>query len=113
MKKGFTLVELLVVLAIIGILVCLVMGALGALGVGFGKTFNAEVVEKWTELDYDNNKLYRIRTISPAGENDVWNSFWCHNDVQIGVSYEFKSANGMIRTANRLAVQPARITKNE
>lgn len=110
MRKGFTLVELLVIVAILGILVCLLMGVLGAFGVGFGKTFHAEVTEKWTEFDYDNNKLYRIRTISPTGENDIWDSYWCHNNIAIGVSYEFRSSNGKISIVSTDSM-PARIVK--
>jgi len=110
MRNGFTLIELLVVLCIIAILVALVVGAVG----GFtGKTFEAEVTDKWTDLDYDGNKMYRVRTVSPTGDVDTWNSYWCHDDIQVGVSYQFQASGAMLRKANRLALQPVRVPSNE
>jgi prepilin-type N-terminal cleavage/methylation domain-containing protein len=106
MRSGFTLIELLIVLCIIAILLALVMGAVA----GFtGTTFEAEATDKWTDLDGDGNKMYRIRTVSPTGDIDTWNSYWCHNDIQIGVSYQFQATGSVVRKANRLALQPVRV----
>lgn len=110
MRNGFTLIELLVVVGIIAIIVVLLAGVFGGiLGVG-SKTFEAEVTDKWTDIDYDNNKMYRVRTMTPSGEIDTWNSYWCHDDVQIGISYQFQAVGGSLSKASRLALQPVRIT---
>jgi len=110
MRNGLTLIELLVVLCIIAIFAALILGAVG----GFtGKTFEAEVTDKWTDLDYEGVKMYRIRTLSPNGDVDTWNSYWCHDDIQVGVSYQFQARGAMLHKANRLALQPVRIPTNE
>ena len=105
-RQGFTLIELLIVIVILAILASLVVGALG----GFSSnTFQGEVLEKWTDLDGDGNRVYRVRTLSTNGDVDTWNSYWCHNEVQVGVSYEFKASAGFLRDAKRLAVQPVKV----
>jgi len=104
--NGFTLIELLVVLCIIAVLVSLVIGAVGGIT---GRTFEAEVTDKWTDLDLDDNRIYRIRTVSPQGDIDTWNSYWCHDDIHQGVSYQFQATGSVIRKSNRLALQPVKI----
>lgn len=106
-RNGFTLIELLVVLAIIAIVVSLIAAAVGGFS---GYTFEAEVTDKWTDLDADNVTLYRVRTVSPTGDVGTWNSYWCHNDVQIGVSYQFTASGSYLRKAERLAIQPVRVS---
>jgi prepilin-type N-terminal cleavage/methylation domain-containing protein len=107
-RNGFTLIELLVILAILAIVVSLIAAAVG--GFSGGYTFEAEVTDKWTDLDADSVTLYRIRTVSPNGDVGTWNSYWCHNDIQVGVSYQFQATGSYLRKANRLAIQPVRVS---
>lgn len=102
-RSGLTLIELLVVVAIIAILVAIVFstGIIGGKG-----TFQAEVTEKWTDVDYEGNRVYRVRTVKPSGEVDTWNSYWCHDNVQVGVSYQFSYRGSYLSDPQRLAVQP-------
>lgn len=111
-RNGFTLIELLVVLCIVTVLIALVMGAVGGFSGAFsGTVFEAEVTDKWTDLDYEGvNKMYRIRTVSPNGNVDTWNSYWCHDDLQVGVSYQFQVSGSYIRKADRLEIQPVKVT---
>lgn len=98
---GFTLVELLIVLAILAILFSFVFGISG--GWSSGRNVNVEVTEKWTDLDYEGVLVYRIRTVSPDGDVETWNSLWCHDDVKVGNSYNFQSYTGnLISKVTRL-----------
>jgi prepilin-type N-terminal cleavage/methylation domain-containing protein len=109
MPKGFTLIELLIVVVIVVILGSIIVGATGLFN---NRTFEAEVVDKYTDLDGDNNRCYRCRTISNSGDVETWNSYWCHNDIQVGVSYEFQTRGNWLIKANKLLVQPQRV-RNE
>lgn len=106
MRSGITLIELLIVLAIVVIVIALVGSAAGLFG---SSTFQATITDKWTDLDYEGNRVYRVRTVKDNGEVDTWNSYWVHDNVQVGVSYQFKASGGYLREANRLALQPVRV----
>lgn len=104
-RKGFTLIELLVVVAIIAILGLLISSATGTSIFGKPRTVEAQVTDKWTDIDGDGTKIYRIRTTSSTGEVDTWNSYYCHDDLQVGVSYRLNVSGSYVKNANRLAIQ--------
>jgi prepilin-type N-terminal cleavage/methylation domain-containing protein len=94
--KGFTLIELLVVLAIIAILGVLVFSFID---IGSDHTFTAEVIEKWSDLDGDNLKQYRVRTRTESNEVETWNSSYVHDKVTVGKWYNFKAGRIYLKTA--------------
>lgn len=90
MRPAFTLIELLVVIVILSILAILLLGAFGAV-FATPHTFDAKVIDKWTDFDGDGTTIYRIRTQAADGEVNTWNSWWVHNQIQNGVYYRFTS----------------------
>lgn len=96
MKKGFTLIELLVVIAIIAILAALIYPAFAT-----KIAFQAELIEKWTDLDNDGMKLYRARTRTEEGDIETWNSYWVHDKIHPNQWYKFEK-----RASNLVSVEP-------
>jgi len=95
LRSGLTVIELLIILVII-----LIVGSLIFAGVGGGgflsETFDGKVVEKWTDVDWEGGKIYRVQVMKPDGEVDTWDSWWVHNKVQKGTWYKFKTLSGQI-----------------
>ena len=91
-KQGFTLIELIVVLAIIVVLAALIIPVFMPTKYKQGQTFQGQVTDKWTDIDQDQyHKIYRIRTVTPDGSVDTWDSQYCHDKFQVGYTYQFKS----------------------
>ncbi len=63
-KKGFTLVELIIVIAIIAILLTMVIGGCRVTTTAFDETFKAELVRKY-EVVKDDNTIYRVDVRRP------------------------------------------------
>lgn len=103
-RNGFTLIELIVVIVIIVIVGSIFVSAFNGCS-GSGQTFTAEITDKWTDLDGDGDRVYRVRTVKPNGEVDTWVSYWVHDKVQIGTTYEFKASGGTLSSV-KPAPQP-------
>lgn len=111
-RNGFTLIELLIVLAIIAILGTLICAGIGGCGGILGTEYNAKVVEKWTDVDFDNNPIYRVQIVKQDDELVTLNSYWVHNDLHKGSYYKVKVFNGSISKAIALP-QPVEVQNGQ
>lgn len=103
-RHGFTLIELLVVVAIIAILAVLVLGVFGVGSV----EYDAKVVEKWTDVDYEGNPIYRATFVRSDEETMTLDTYWCHNNIHKGSYYRIKCSMGKLRSAQALP-QPVEV----
>lgn len=108
-RNGFTLIELLVVVCILLVLVALVGGVVSTF-MAPSVSFEAKVIDKWTDMDGDGNMVYRCRTQSPDGEVNTWNSYWVHGNITNGVYYKF-TAKGFHLSTVENAPQPVELSR--
>lgn len=92
-RKGLTLIELLIVFCFLAILVSLILPLFFTFS---NQKFIGKVTEKWTDVDFDNTRIYRIRTVSQNEEVDTWDSRWIHGKVVVNKYYEFQVGYGAI-----------------
>lgn len=103
-KKGFTIIELLVVVAIIAILLVVILPAIQLVFFSSSKTLTAEVTEKWTDILED--KIYRIRTRDESGGVETWDSHYIHDKIQVGKWYKFVIQGNYVKDLEELPVLP-------
>lgn len=92
LRSGLTLVELLVILvfvAVIGVLI------LSATGIGSSE-YDAKLVEKWTDVDYEGNPIYRAQFVKSDDEVVTVDSYWYHNTLRKGAYYKIKVFGGRL-----------------
>ena len=111
-RNGFTLIELLIVLIVLAIIAFLGAVILGALVGGMGTEYNAKVVEKWTDVNFDNQTVYRVQLAKEDDELVTLNSYWVHNDLHKGSYYKVKVFNGSISKATALP-QPVEVQNEQ
>lgn len=97
-KNGFTLIELLVVVVIIAVLAALIF-PLFSLFSSTSKKFDARVIDVWTDMDGDSNKIYRCRTQTPTNIVDTWDSYYIHQTLENGTSYHFEAKGNYLTVA--------------
>lgn len=108
-RNGFTLIELLVVIAIVFILVSIIVVPI----VGFGGTeYNAKVVEKWTDVNYDNQPIYRVQLAKEDDELVILNSWWVHSELHKGSYYKVKVFGSTINGVTPLP-QPVEVQNGQ
>lgn len=104
-RKAFTLVELLVVVAVIFIIAAIV-AAVADKHFGNKKQITAEVLEKWTDLDGDGDRIYRVRTRTESGEIETWESRSVHEQLKTGQWYRFEATGVHLRTVQFVPSEP-------
>lgn len=107
-RNGFTLIELLVVLVILFILAALI---LGVTGIG-GAEYDAKVVEKWTDVDYEGNPIYRATFVKSDEETVTLDTYWHHNELHKGSYYRVKSWMGKLSKVSPLP-QPVEVQNGQ
>lgn len=85
-RKGFTLVELLIVIGIICLIISVIVGAIGKKTVPARMT--GQVVERKSVLDNDDNRKYHLTVRSQNGDlTDVTTDSGTYNSVVNGHWY--------------------------
>lgn len=91
-RSGFTLIELLVVLVILAVVVLLIVSATG---IGASE-YDAKLVQKWTDVDYEGNPVYRAQFVKSDDEVVTVDSFWYHNDLHKDSYYKIRVFGGRL-----------------
>ncbi len=110
-RKAFTLIELLIVLTVVFMVAALIFGVVYKHS-GPSKQFTAEVLEKWTDLDENNDRVYRLRTRTETGEVEAWESSSVHDQVKIGQWYKFEAKRTYLRKAEFVPSEPVKKPKD-
>lgn len=111
LRNGFTLIELLIVLAIVAILGILICAGIGGIG-GMGTEYDAKVVEKWTDVNYDNQAIYRVQLAKEDDELVTLNSYWVHSELHKGSYYKIKVFGSTINGVTPLP-QPVEVQNGQ
>lgn len=91
-RSGLTLIELLIVVVILLIVATLIFSATG---IGASE-YNAKLVEKWTDVDYEGNPIYRAQFVKSDDEVVTVDSYWYHNDLHKGSYYKVRIWGGRL-----------------
>ena len=102
MRRGLTLIELLVMLAIF--FTILFMLSICVLPVLVQPTEVGGLVEnKYTALNEEGSRYYRVLIRKNNGEADEYDSYWVHDKIAQGQAYGFKArGNSLIEVLARL-----------
>lgn len=109
MNRGFTLIELLVVFCFVFILIVLMSGFISFFFATV-VSFDAKVIDKWTDMNADGSIVYRCRTMSSDGEVNTWDSCWVHNKIMNGEQYKFTVKMTYLLSAK--VIQPIETSNN-
>jgi hypothetical protein len=95
-RKALTLVELIVAALIILVVVVMAAGLFGFLD---KSEFVGTVEQKYTILDGDGVRVYRVMVRKENGEADEWNSYHIHDKVLQGQTYKFTARGSFLTGA--------------
>ena len=100
-RKGYTLVEALLVLAIVGIMLGMAVGFKGCFGVGGCGPVNnpkhCKIVRLWVDNLGESGSAYMVSTDKGVFEVDngimlgMWNADRLYGSLQVGHVYDFKT----------------------
>jgi prepilin-type N-terminal cleavage/methylation domain-containing protein len=93
MRRGLTLIELLTLIAIAAILLCLLYSGYSAIAPNTEVT--GTVIDKFSGVDSENYRFYRITVLGDDGDRNEYNSYWIHDKVTQGSRYRLKIRGNM------------------